>query len=68
MANDITQLKQLQASINDAFESLYSITEKEPTNVGATAAAKAEIGKLAQMTSQTSLGPVFTILQFSLHV
>lgn len=68
MADDIAQLKQLQAGMNAAFESFFAIAEKEPTNAVGIVAAKEEIAKLGQTTSEAALGPAVSVMRFSLQV
>lgn len=68
MATDIAQLKQLQAGLNAAFDSLFSTAEQEPKNASGLAASKSQLAHLAQATFGAALGPVPSILGFSLQV
>lgn len=68
MAEEIAQLKQLQAGINAAFKSLFKATDEGPTNGKAIAAAKGQIATMAQMTFGAVLGPAFSIISLSSQV
>jgi demethylsterigmatocystin 6-O-methyltransferase len=68
MAEEIAQLRQLQASMNAAFDGLLKATEESPENAGAIATAKEHIGKMAQMTLGTVLGPASSIMILSCQV
>lgn len=62
---DIAQFKQLQGSMNAAFDGLLNTIQEDPNNAGAIAAAKDQIGALAQMTFGAVLGPAFSIMSLS---
>jgi hypothetical protein len=68
MAEEIAQLKQLQAGINAAFHGLFEATEESPNNGKAIAAAKGKIATMAQMTFGAVLGPAFSIISLSTQV
>ncbi|RFU23740.1 hypothetical protein B7463_g12599, partial [Scytalidium lignicola] len=65
MAEEIAQLKQLQADMNAAFDDLFNFSQDSPNNAGAIAAAKERIGTMAQKTLGTVLGPAFSIINLS---
>jgi hypothetical protein len=68
MAEEIAQLKQLQASINTAFDNLFKSAQESPQNARAIAAAKQQLGATAQMTFGAVLGPAFSILGLTIQV
>jgi len=68
MADEIKQLKYLQASMNAAFESLLKSTQESPQDAKAIAAAKEQIATTAQMTFGAVLGPVFSIIGLTCQV
>jgi hypothetical protein len=68
MAEEIVQLNQLQAGMNAAFDSLFKSIEESPNNARAIAAAKQQIGTMAQMTFGTVLGPAFSIIGLTSQV
>lgn len=67
MAGEIAQLKQLQAGLNAAFDNFFE-TAHTLDDVGAIASAKQQIGKLAQITFGTTLGPAFSIIGLTSQV
>ena len=68
MAEEIAQLKQLQAGLNAAFDSFFKAAQDSPGNAGALANAKGQIGTLAQITFGAVLGPAFSILGLTSQV
>jgi hypothetical protein len=68
MADDIATLKQLQAGLNAAFESVISTIENDPKNVKGVAAAKEQLVGLSHATIGTALGPAFSLISLSASV
>jgi hypothetical protein len=68
MDEEIVQLKQLQAGMNAAFESLFQSTQESPQNAKEIVAAKQQISTLAKMTFGAVLGPAFSIIGLSCQV
>jgi hypothetical protein len=68
MAEEIAQFKQLHAGLMAAFDNFFKSAQDTPDNVGAIAAAKQQIGTLAQITFETALGPAFSIIGLTLQV
>jgi hypothetical protein len=68
MAEEIAQLKQLQVSMNAAFDNLFKSVEEGPQNTKAIAVAKQQLGAIAQMTFGASIGPAFSIISLSIQV
>jgi hypothetical protein len=68
MAEEIAQLKQLQASMNAAFENVFKSAQESPQNAKAVAAAKQQLGATAQMTFGAVLGPAFSIINLTIQV
>lgn len=68
MAQEIAQLKQLQADLNAAFDSFFKSTQDSPANVKEITSAKQRIGTLAQITFGAVLGPAFTVLGLTVQV
>jgi hypothetical protein len=68
MADEIAQLRQLQAGLNAAFDDLFKTTQEKPNDTGAIAAAKEQIGNMAQITFGTVLGPAFSIIGLTMQV
>jgi phage tail tape-measure protein len=68
MAEEIAQLKQLQASMNAAFDNLFKSAQEGAQNARAVAAAKQQLGATAQMTFGAALGPAFSIIGLTIQV
>jgi hypothetical protein len=68
MADEIAQLKQLQAGLNAAFDGLFKSAQETPQNAAAVATAKDQIAGLAQMTFGAALGPAFSLIGLSSQV
>jgi len=68
MADNLAQLKELQAGMNAAFESLFKSAEEIPSNGKAIAAAKGQLAATAQMTFGAVLGPAFSVVNLTTQV
>ena len=68
MADEVAILKHLQAGLNAAFESIFAIIEKDPTNVKAIADGKEKLVGLSNATIGTALGPAFSLISLSASV
>ena len=68
MADEVTTFKQLQAGLNEAFESIISTIENDPTNVKDVAAAKEQLVGLSHATIGIALGPAFSLISMSASV
>ncbi|KAN0102557.1 S-adenosyl-L-methionine-dependent methyltransferase [Hyaloscypha variabilis] len=68
MADNLAQLKELQAGMNAAFESLFKSAEEIPSNGKAIAAAKGQLAATAQMTFGAVLGPAFSVINLTTQV
>jgi hypothetical protein len=68
MADEVATLKQLQAGLNAAFESVFTTIENDPKNVKAIAASKEQLVGLSHATIGTALGPAFSLISLSATV
>jgi hypothetical protein len=65
MADEVAILKQLQAGLNAAFESIFTTVEKDPKNVKAIADGKEQLVGLSHATIGTALGPAFSLISLT---
>ncbi len=65
---EIALLKELQAGLNAAFDSLFKAAQDGPNNAKAIATAKQQVSTLSQVTFGAVVGPAFSILGLSIQV